>query len=454
MSTLSSNFESRPNIYALNPNAKPFIPYTHRTFDIHTSCVSESPPSRTTRSQCEEGSNIHIHTDIVFHDNDSLIFLYFSLFCIVLTISCYVNSIQTNINIDMSVDNEWCILEALHSMRLKNPKKVTMGHLNINSLPNKFDGIMDLVATNLDVFLISETKIDNSFPEAQFLYDGYSKPHRKDRSLGGGGGLLLYVNENIPSRTLNTHIIPDDIEILCVEINLKRQKWIVLGIYRPPSMNEAYFYNNLSRVIDYYSKNYDIIVIMGDFNTEPNDEQIKTFCNSYNLHNLVKEKTCFKGPPKCYDLILTNCKYNFQNTSAWTSGFSDFHKMTVTVLKTEYVKADPLQINYRNYKNFNGKLFNDDLKKELIINNDSSKKYHTFQTILKNVLEIHAPQKKKYVRANNSPFMTKQLRKLIMNRSRCKNAYNKSKNVENWERYRKLRNECVKLTIKAKKILF
>ena len=39
---------------------------------------------------------------------------------------------------------------------------------------------------------------------------------------------------------------------------------------------------------------------------------------------------------------------------------------------------------------------------------------------------------------------------VIMNRSRCKNMYLKNKTVENWEGYRKLRNECVKLTRKVK----
>ena len=79
-----------------------------------------------------------------------------------------------------------------------------MGHLNINSIPNKFEGIMDLVGKTLDVFLISETKIDCTFPEAMF-YNGFSTPHRKDRVLGVGG-LLMYVNEDIPSRQLKEHI--------------------------------------------------------------------------------------------------------------------------------------------------------------------------------------------------------------------------------------------------------
>ena len=80
---------------------------------------------------------------------------------------------------------------------MQNPKKVVMGHLNINSLPNKFEGIMDIVAKNIDVFLISETKIDYSFPEAQFQYNGYGLPHRRDIALGGGG-LMLFVNRKYP----------------------------------------------------------------------------------------------------------------------------------------------------------------------------------------------------------------------------------------------------------------
>ena len=84
-----------------------------------------------------------------------------------------------------------------------------------------------------------------------------------------GGGLLVYVDKNIPSRILNGHVIPGDIKILCVEINLNKQKWVIIGLYRPPNMNESYFIDNISRVIDYYSKSYERVIIMGDFNQDP-----------------------------------------------------------------------------------------------------------------------------------------------------------------------------------------
>ena len=107
-----------------------------------------------------------------------------------------------------------------------------------------------------------------------------------------------------------------------------------MGIYRPPNMNDSYFINYLSRVIDCYNVRYLIIMI-------PSYKHMLHLFISYKLYRLAKEITCFKGPPKCYDMILTNHKYNFQHNVAVTTGFSDFHKMTVTALKTEFVKSDP-----------------------------------------------------------------------------------------------------------------
>ena len=62
--------------------------------------------------------------------------------------------------------------------------------------------------------------------------------------------------------------------------------------------------------------------------------------------------------------------------------------------------------------------------------------------------------KKKCLRANSAKFITKPLRKVIMNRSRLKNRYYKNKTLENWEKYTRIRNICVKMTLKAKKSYF
>ena len=78
--------------------------------------------------------------------------------------------------------------------------------------------------------MISETKLDESFPVGQFLMDGYSVPYRLDRD-GNGVGILLYIRENIPSKLLS---INRNIEGFFVEINLRnKKKWLLSCSYNP-----------------------------------------------------------------------------------------------------------------------------------------------------------------------------------------------------------------------------
>ena len=69
--------------------------------------------------------------------------------------------------------------------------------------------------------MISETKLDNSFPEVHCYIEGYSKPYRIDRNCYGGG-IILYVRTDIPSKLLSTELLP--IEAFYVEINLQKKK--------------------------------------------------------------------------------------------------------------------------------------------------------------------------------------------------------------------------------------
>ena len=60
----------------------------------------------------------------------------------------------------------------LKSIRIRNLNKIVIGHLNINSLRNKFDFLVTQVKGYIDILMISETKLDESFPIGQFLIDG------------------------------------------------------------------------------------------------------------------------------------------------------------------------------------------------------------------------------------------------------------------------------------------
>ena len=152
---------------------------------------------------------------------------------------------------------------------------------------------------------------------------------------------------------------------------------------------------------------------------------MRRFLELYGLNNLVHENTCFKSVnnPSCIDLLLTNSRCSFQHTSVTSPGLSDFHELVLTVMETIFPKAKPNEIFYRNYKNFNETIFKDDLKLYLYANTESTRNFSKFQEIFLNVLDIHAPMKKKYIRANEVPYMTKPLRKAIMTRSRLENKF-------------------------------
>ena len=82
--------------------------------------------------------------------------------------------------------------------------------------------------------IFSETKIDVSYPTAQLIMNGFSDPFRLDRNANGGG-LLIYVRNDIPCKQINNHSCCDDIEGIFVEVNFRKSKWLLVGTYHPPS---------------------------------------------------------------------------------------------------------------------------------------------------------------------------------------------------------------------------
>ena len=95
--------------------------------------------------------------------------------------------------------------------------------MNINSIRKKFHFLESEVSKHLDILLISETKIDESFSSPQFLLDGFSRPYRLD-GCANGGGILLYVRDGISSCLLTEHKLQDNAKCLFTEINVRKKK--------------------------------------------------------------------------------------------------------------------------------------------------------------------------------------------------------------------------------------
>ena len=215
--------------------------------------------------------------------------------------------------------------KSLKEVRLENLNRIVSAHLNINSLMNKLDALAEEVSGNVDVLVVSETQIDESFPEGQFKIFGFCTSFRLDRDRAGGRS-LVYVQENIPAKLLSPEV--KTIEGIFIELNFRKKKWLLNCSYNPSKSNIISHLEHLRRSTDFYFANYDNLLLMGDFNVNKSELNMKDFCDSYGLKSLIKVPKCFKNPenPSCIDLILTNNPLSFQSSGVIETGLSDFHR--------------------------------------------------------------------------------------------------------------------------------
>ena len=241
-------------------------------------------------------------------------------------------------------------LGVLDRVRLNNADRVIIGHLNINSLRNKFEMLRETVQDKLDILLISETKGDPLFRSSQFaIEEGFSSPFRLDRN-SSGGGIMLFVREELPSKPLSKYKQNSSVENIFIEKKLRSKKWLLSCSYNPNLTLLNNHIQNISKGLDFYSSKYGNFIVLGDFNADTSNTTISEFCAT-NLKILIKEPTCFKilENPTCIDLVLTNRLKCFQNSNVFETRLSDFHKLTFTVLKAYFQKQKPKVIKYRNY---------------------------------------------------------------------------------------------------------
>ena len=150
-------------------------------------------------------------------------------------------------------------------MKRKKPKNIFLGHLNINSIKNKFEPVWELIKDTFDIFLLSESKLEPSFPDDQFSIPDY-RIVRKDRDRNGGD-LFLYINEDIPFKIIQNSSLSPTLEVLPIEINLGKFKF------------------HLDQAHNFFSTKYEKITLIGDFNMQPGNKNLGDFCDLNQLEH-------------------------------------------------------------------------------------------------------------------------------------------------------------------------
>ena len=102
--------------------------------------------------------------------------------------------------------------------------------------------------------MISESKLDDSFPGSQFLIQGFGKPFHLDRNRNGGG-IMLLIRSDIPAKVIFDDKNP--FESFFVELNFRKKKSLLNCSYNPNDDNIESHLNCLSRSIDSLSSKYE-----------------------------------------------------------------------------------------------------------------------------------------------------------------------------------------------------
>ena len=155
--------------------------------------------------------------------------------------------------------------------------------------------------------------------------------------------------------------------------------------------------------------------------------------------------------------MLTNRTRSFLKTVIIETGLSDHHKLVVSYFRTHFARLPPKKFEYRNYRKFDSKSFLCELDQELPkgeMYKDHNDKFSAFTDVFRYELDKHAPLKTKTIRGNHVPFMIKNIRKAIMNRSRLRSKYLKWSSRENFLEYKKAKTICNSLNKSTKKAYF
>jgi hypothetical protein len=265
---------------------------------------------------------------------------------------------RSNVVNDAPITESQYVYPCLKSYRCKYAKNGVIMYYNVNSLKHKFIELRKILDDALvDVLIIGESKLDETYVDAQFHVNNY-KMYRHDRN-SRGGGVMAYFNNIIPHRIRN-------------DLNM----YIVNGF--------LVFKQTFCKLMDEMFSDSQNIIVTGDLNFNMNEKNILSdICDVYRLKNKVNGNTCFKGDNgTLLDVFLVSNVHYFGECVNTDIGISDCHNIVGCSLKGNLPQNKKKIITYRSYKKFDIDKFNNDVRcnpiERYLSNDDVNKQMNSF----------------------------------------------------------------------------
>ena len=237
---------------------------------------------------------------------------------------------------DTVINDSQYVYPCLKSYRCKYAKNGVIMYYNVNSLKHKFVELRKILDDALvDVLIIGESKLDETYVDAQFHVNDF-KLYRHDRN-SRGGGVMVYFNNVIPHRIrndLNKYIV-NGLEGMIFEVNVNKRKWLIAGLYKPPTVTDLMFKQTFCKLMDEMYSDSQNVIVTGDLNFNMNEKNVLSdICDVYRLKNKVHGNTCFKGDNgTSLDVFLVSNAHYFGECINTDIGISDCHNIVGCSLK-------------------------------------------------------------------------------------------------------------------------
>ena len=361
-----------------------------------------------------------------------------------------------------------CDNQAVDGSLLSLPPIVTnsflrIAHLNCRSLLSNLEEVLLFIQTHkVDVMTLSETWLDETVTDLEVCPDGYNLLiFRQDRNRRGGG-VAVILSSHIPCRVC-PGISEGNIESIWMQLYPGSKRAVLICcVYRSPS--DYHFYDNLLIECEKGFLNFgDKLIVLGDLNsdlTQMTSQQTKflvSFMRHFHLHELVQSPTRVTATTTSQlDLILTNIPSYFQNTVAIPFGGSDHHIVLTHFCARGINRSSDCRIVYsRCYRKLDKtmleKVLLDGSWDEIFKVDDVSVCTEVFTLVMQYVLDAVLPLKKMRVKCTSHPWShDADITVLRHQRDWLHRRALKSGNPEDWDRYKKSRNQVTALTRSAK----
>ena len=343
----------------------------------------------------------------------------------------------------------------------QHQKLLKIIHINAESLNNdiKFSEFNDIFCdSGIDMIAVSETFYNDSSKTDIPNYKVFNA-NRVNRTHGG---VALYVANHLPSKlifsTASDGFVP---EYVFVEVECQSSKILCICMYRPPDVGHMdLFINDVYR----YLPNYKYVILCGDLNAGFGDgsSEAAMICDHLQICNLtpIPYENTFRSHfcETNLDVIASNMDerlVDFGQTRA--PGFS-YHDLIYAVFDIRMPQRRTKHtLKYRNFKSIDLEKLGEDIEKtewqQVFVTNDINEKVSKFNELVTALMDKHAPVKSFKVKNDPTPWMTKEIRRLISKRNKARRRHSKNKTDENYARFKRLRN-ATKQAIRNSKVKY